>query len=97
MAQARLSMRKIEEILRLKYGVGLTHRAIAQSRSISAGTVSDYITRAKAAGLSWPLPEGLSREELEALLFPGRAEPSRGGQSFSRIGRLSTRSCAAKA
>lgn len=77
MAQARLSMRKIEETLRLKYGVGLTHRAIAQSCSISAGTVSDYITRAKAAGLSWPLPEGLSREELEALLFPGRAEPGR--------------------
>ncbi len=77
MAQARLSMRKIEEILRLKYAVGLTHRAIAQSCSVSAGTVSEYITRAKAAGLSWPLPEGLSGEELETLLFPGQAVSGR--------------------
>jgi DNA-directed RNA polymerase specialized sigma24 family protein len=53
-------MRKIEEILRLKYESGLSHRAIGQSCAISAGTVSDYISRAKAAGLSWPLPEGLS-------------------------------------
>jgi transposase len=71
MAQVRLSMRKIEEILRLKYESGLSHRAIGQSCAISAGTVSDYVSRAKAAGLSWPLPEGLSGEKLEALLFPG--------------------------
>ena len=30
MAQVRLSMRKIEEILRLKYESGLSHRAIGQ-------------------------------------------------------------------
>lgn len=47
MAQVRLSMRKIEEILRLKYESGLSHRAIGQSCAISAGTVSDYISRAK--------------------------------------------------
>jgi len=70
MAQERLSMRKIEEILRLKYERGLSHRAIAQSCAVSAGTVSDYVSRAKAAGLSWPLPEGLSGEQLEGLLFP---------------------------
>ena len=70
MAQARLSMRKIEEILRLKYEGGLSHRAIGQSCAVSAGTVSDYVSRAKAAGLSWPLPEGVSGEKLEAMLFP---------------------------
>lgn len=59
MAQKRLSMRKIEEILRLKYEKKLTHRAIAQACSVSSSTVSEYITHAKAAGLSWPLPEGL--------------------------------------
>jgi transposase len=63
-------MRKIEEILRLKYAKGLSHRAIAQSCAVSAGTVSDYVTRAKAAGISWPLPKGMSAAELEALLFP---------------------------
>jgi len=77
MPQTRLSMRKIEEILRLKYEVGLSHRQIAHSCAISASTVSEYVTHAKAAGLSWPLPEGLSGDELEALLFP---EPARQGK-----------------
>jgi transposase len=69
-------MRKIEEVLRLKYEVGLTHRAIAQSCSISPSTVSEYVTHAKAAGLSWPLPEGLSDKALEELLFPQRGPAS---------------------
>jgi len=38
MSQASISMRKIEEILRLKYEVGLTHREIAQS----CGGVDQY-------------------------------------------------------
>ena len=73
MSQVRLSMRKIEEILRLKYETGLSHRAIAKSCSVSPSTVSEYVTHAKAAGLNWPLPAGLSAEELEELLFPTRA------------------------
>jgi transposase len=73
MSQVRLSMRKIEEILRLKFEAGLSHRAIAQSCAVSPSTVSEYITHAQAAGLSWPLPEGLSAERLDALLFPQRA------------------------
>ena len=76
MSQERLSMRKIEEVLRLKYEAGLSHRAIAQSCSVSPSTVSEYITHAKAAGLSWPLPEGLSAEELDELLFPQRGPAS---------------------
>ena len=76
MSQERLSMRKIEEILRLKYEVGLTHRAIAQSCLVSPSTVSEYVTHAKAAGLSWPLPEELSAEQLEELLFPQQGSTS---------------------
>jgi len=78
MAQERLSMRKIEEVLRLKYEVGLSHRAIAQSCAVSPSTVSEYVTHAKAAGLSWPLPEELGVEELDELLFPQRG-PASGG------------------
>src|SRR5574341_201122 len=55
MSQASLSKRKIEEILRLKFEVGLPHRAIAKSCGVSTSTVSEYATHAKAAGLSWPL------------------------------------------
>ena len=77
MTQKGLSMRKIEEILRLKYEAGLSHRAIAQSCSVSPSTVSEYVTHAKAAGVCWPLPEGVSAEELDELLFPQR-EPASG-------------------
>ena len=76
MAQARLSMRKIEEILRLKYEAGRSNRAIGQACAVSASTVSDYLSRAQAAGLSWPLPAGVSEEELEGLLFPKPAPVS---------------------
>jgi len=55
----RLSMRKIKEVLRLKLEQGLTNRAIARSCSIGRATVGEYLRQATAAGLSWPLPEGL--------------------------------------
>ena len=70
MTQASLSIRKIEEILRLKFEVGLSLSATTQSCSVSSSTVSTYITCAKAAGLSWPLPEGMTTEQLETKLFP---------------------------
>jgi len=77
MTQESLSMRKIEEILRLKYEVGLSHRAIAKSCQVSCSTVSEYVTHAKAAGLSWPLPEGMTGEQLEAQLYPERGGSNR--------------------
>ena len=77
MSQESLSMRKIEEILRLKYDIGLSHRAIAKSGGVSCSTVSEYTTLAKAAGLSWPLPEGMTAEQLEARLFPEKGTSRR--------------------
>jgi transposase len=70
MTQERLSLRKIREILRLKYEVGLSNRAIARACRVSNSTVGDYVARAQAAGLRWPLPEGLGEEELYRRLFP---------------------------
>jgi len=70
MAQERLSMRKINEVLRLKWECGLSNRAIARSCSISHSTVSEYVRRAKAVGLTWPLPETLDEDALFRLLFP---------------------------
>ena len=69
-------MRKIRELLRLKYELGRSHREIATSLGIANSTVSDYVRRARAAGLSWPLPEGLDDGALEAALFPA-PPPSR--------------------
>jgi transposase len=67
----RLSMRKIKEVLRLKFGLGFANRQIARSCSINHSTVADYLSRAKAAGLGqWPLPDGLDEAGLEKRLFP---------------------------
>ena len=70
MASKRLSMRKIQRVLRLFFEAGLSIRAIARSVQASPSTVGDYIRRANTAGLSWPLPEALDERALEAQLFP---------------------------
>ena len=66
----RLSMRKIREVLRLRFGQGLAQRAIGHSLRLSAGAVNGYLSRARRAGLCWPLPDDLDDDRLEKLLFP---------------------------
>jgi transposase len=66
----RVSMRKIREVLRLRLSHQLPQRGIGQSLRLSQGAVSDYLRRARRAGLGWPLPEDLDDMRLEALLFP---------------------------
>lgn len=70
MAKERLSMRKIREILRLYHDLGLGKKPIARVCSVSSSTVVDYVRRARAAGLGWPLPDDLDEASLEARLFP---------------------------
>jgi transposase len=71
-------MRKISDVLRLHAG-GLSKRRIAVSLNIGRTAVGDYISRARRAGLGWPLPEDLSEEALERLLFapPTMVSPDR--------------------
>ena len=63
-------MRKIREVLRLKWAKGMSNRKIATSSGIGRPTVSEYLRRAEEAGLSWPLPADLDDSRLERLLFP---------------------------
>jgi transposase len=63
-------MRKIKDVLRLKWAKGLSNRKIATSSGIGRPTVSEYLRRATEAGLSWPLPVDLDEARLERLLFP---------------------------
>lgn len=72
MPRRRIEMKKIREVLRLRYGRGASVREIASSCSLSTSTVSEYLYRSGAAGYTWPLPEGLSDEDLERELFPPR-------------------------
>ena len=69
MATTRLPMRRLRELLRLRFEAGLSHRAIAQACTVGLGTVTSYLQRAAAAGLAWPLPETLDDAALEARLF----------------------------
>ena len=63
-------MRKFREILRLKYGAGLSARNIASSLQMARSSVGEYLRRFSGSGLTWPLPEGMSDAEIERLLFP---------------------------
>ena len=76
-------MRKIKEIIRLKFGVGLSLRAIQQSLNVSYGTVSNYIRRAEQAGLGWPLPPDIDERTVGRLLFPSTG--SQGHQGFAEL------------
>ena len=73
----RLSLRKIKEVLRLKYELRLGHRQIARSCSMGLGTVHDYLARAERAGLEWPLPESWDEDQIRAALFGGTPARSR--------------------
>ena len=81
MPTRRLLVRKIREILRLRYEQGLSHREVAQACVIGPSSVSRYLQRAARYGLGWPLPADLDDAALEARLFrrpapvPNRARP----------------------
>jgi transposase len=74
-------MRKIRDVLRLTHTMGLSRREVAEATGVSKSSVGDYIRRAEAAGIAWPVAEGLGDAELELRLFPvtedtpARAEP----------------------
>ena len=59
-------MRKINEVLRLSLGLGLSERQVSKCCNVGRNTVKDYVIRAKKAGLGWPLPD---KCDLESLLF----------------------------
>jgi transposase len=68
-------MRRLREVLRLKFDARLSHRAIAQACTVGLGTVTTYLQRAAAAGLAWPLPADLDDAALEARVFAHPAVP----------------------
>ena len=88
----RLPMRRIRDVLRLS-AAGMSKRQIAASLGVSATAAGQCIRRARRAGLTWPLPDELSDEELECRLYP---PPRRRPRIVDRgrTGRQSTASCA---
>ena len=70
----RLPMRKIKNVLRL-HAAGRSTRQIGLSVGVGRSTVAEYLRRAEAAELSWPMAEGLDEAALEKRLFPSLPSP----------------------
>ena len=86
MPTPRMSMRKLKEVLRLKWACGLTHRQISRAIGISVGAVSKFAAQASQAGLDWAAAEAMSDDELDARLRP--AATNAAATTTRRIGRL---------
>jgi transposase len=81
-------MRKIKEVLRLKWSQGLSNRQIAKACGIARPTVGEYLRRAAQAGLAWPLPANLDEATLERQLFPpppSLPAPARGVPDWAQV------------
>ena len=63
-------MRKIKEILRLKFELGRRQRQIARSCGIGKTTVAECLARFRGSGLSWPQAARLDAATLEHKLYP---------------------------
>ena len=64
-------MANYREILRL-HSLGTSQRGIAWEVQSSRDTVADIIKAANAAGITWPLDEGITNADLQEILFPGK-------------------------
>ena len=70
MAQRRVCMRKLKEVLRLRYELCKSQREIKDICGIGKTTIQECLQRAKDIGITWPLPSYITEEELEKRLFP---------------------------
>ncbi|WP_061770187.1 hypothetical protein [Serratia symbiotica] len=70
MPNKRIAMRKIHEILKLRFAVGLPLLQISQCADVSCGAIQKMLKRLEASLLSWPLPERMPESRLASLLYP---------------------------
>ncbi len=90
MATERLPMRTIREILRLKWLLHRSHRETARSLGISAGAVASVVTRAAGLGLTWPVVDPLTEDDLDRRLYgprlPAAGQPGGAGPGLDPHG-----------
>lgn len=73
MPAARIAMKKIREMLRLRFSLNRTHKEIACACDISSSTVSDCLARCRREGLAhWPIAD-CTDDELERRIY--RVDP----------------------
>jgi hypothetical protein len=59
-------MRRIRQLLALHFSAGASTRAIGRELGIAPSTVREYVARAAAAGIDWPLGADVTDESLMA-------------------------------
>ncbi|WP_185181243.1 IS21 family transposase [Mycoavidus sp. B2-EB] len=68
-------MRKVKEVLRLRYECRLSLEAIARALSLSKGVVAKFIKLASQAGLGWEEAQALDETALSSRLKPKSETP----------------------
>ena len=74
------------EILRLE-SLGLNNSQIAASSECARSTVIEVLQRAKAKGLSYPLPEAMSDREVASTLYPSAEKPQYRMPDYAQVHR----------
>lgn len=76
----RTTLRKIKDVLRLKWTCNLSHRQVSGALGVGLGTITQYLQLAASAGLDWATIEPLSEAELEQLLVNGSVPTTAAGK-----------------
>jgi transposase len=74
-----LQMRKIRELIRLKYQARLSHEQIARALCVSKGVIAKYVARIEGGGFAPEALLELGESELRARLMPA-SRPHYGGR-----------------
>jgi len=69
MPAVRLPMRRIRDVLRLCWVLGVSVRQTSESLGVSTGVISKMTNRAELAGLDWDQVQQLGDQELEQRLY----------------------------
>lgn len=62
----------IGEALRLHFDEKLTRLAVSHHLKLSDSTLYDFFQRFRKYNLPWPLPNGVTMDRLERILYPGK-------------------------
>ena len=84
----RTDMETITRVLKLNLGEGHSMARVAEAAAVSKSTVHDILSRARAAGIGWPLPDGAGEEELRARLYPRKRRAGQAGRIEPDFGRI---------
>ncbi|MEW6016960.1 MAG: helix-turn-helix domain-containing protein [Pseudomonadota bacterium] len=69
MPTARIAMRRVREMLRLRLDAELSVQEVARRTGVARSTLREMLQRFAASGLPWPLPLALTDKDLELGLY----------------------------